>query len=550
MRKVRSSSYIQIVLLIISAVLLATPVILPLFTLVSKAFFGQDGSYAGISNFTTYFATPNLNGSLFNTLYISSMTTVIAVVLGFIYAYAILRTGIPFKKFFRFTSMLPLFAPTMLLGIGLIYLFGNKGIITMMGLELPLYGPLGIIISEVIFVFPQVVLVLLVSFSYADNRLYEAADVMGTSPLKKLTTITLPGVKYGLISSIFVAFTLSFTDFGAPKVVGGNYNVLATDIYKQVVGQQNFTMGAVVGIILMIPAILSFIVDRITQNKNEGTVTSKSVDFRIRSGKKRDVFFLLCCAVINLGILMVIGAVFFASVIKLWPYDLSFTIEHYLADSPSTGGISSYFNSVIVAVLTAIVGTVLVFINAYLIEKTRKAKLIRQSAYFLSLIPLAFPGLAIGISFIFFFNMEGNPLNFIYGTMWILIFANLVHFYSVPFVTVTSSLKKLDKEFEVVSESMRVPFYKTFFKVTVPMCVPAILEIFVYFFVNSMVTVSAVVFLYPADFKPAAIAIVNMEDAGNVAPAAALSVLIILTNIGVRLIYEVISNRLKKNGGK
>ena len=290
-------------------------------------------------------------------------------------------------------------------------------------------------------------MVLLVSFSYADNRLYEAADVMGTSTLKKFATITLPGVKYGLISSVFIAFTLSFTDFGAPKVVGGNYNVLATDIYKQVVGQQNFTMGAVVGIILMIPAILSFIVDRMTQSKNQGTVTSKSVDFRIRPNRKRDTAFLLYCIIINLGIFMIIGSVFFASVF--------------------------------------------VFINAYLIEKTRKAKLIRQGAYFLSLIPLAFPGLAIGISFIFFFNVKGNPLNFIYGTMWILIFANLVHFYSVPFVTATSSLKKLDKEFEIVSESMKIPFYKTFFKVTVPMCVPAILEIFIYFFVNSMVTVSA-----------------------------------------------------------
>jgi len=128
--------------------------------------------------------------------------------------------------------------------------------------------------------------------------------------------------------------------------------------------------------------------------------------------------------------------------------------------------------------------------------------------------------------------------------MWLLVLANIVHFYSVPFVTATSSLKKLDREFETVSESMQAPFYKTFFRVTVPMCFPAILEILVYFFVNSMVTVSAVIFLYPANFKLASIAITNMEEVGDSAQAAALSVLIVLTNVAVRGIYELVNKKL------
>jgi len=543
-KRVKSSSKIQTVLLVISAALLVTVVVLPLITLFGKAFEGQDGSFAGFENFVTYFTTPNLTNSLLNTIFISTVTTIIAVLLAFLYAYALTRTGIRCKAFFKFTSMLPLFAPTMMLGIGLIYLLGNKGIITVLGLKLPLYGSLGIIISEVIYTFPQAFLILLVSFSFADNRLYEAADVMGTGAVKKFLTITFPSVRYGFVSSLFVAFSLSFTDFGAPKVVGGNYNVLATDIYKQVVGQQNFVMGAVVGIILMLPAVLSFTVDRLTQSKNQGTVTSKTVDLKIKPNGKRDLFFTVYCVLINVFIFMILGTVAFASIIKLWPYNMSLTLEHYFTNSPATGGISSYFNSVTVAFLTAVIGTAFVFVNAYLIEKTRKSKLIRQCAYFLSILPLALPGLAIGIAFIFFFNAPGNPLNFIYGSMWILVLANLVYFYSVPFVTATSSLKKLDKEFEFVSESMRIPFYKTFFKVTVPMCLPAILEIAVYFFVNAMVTISAVVFLYPADFKLASIAIVNMEDAGDIALAAALSVLIILTNVAVRLSYEFISKKI------
>ena len=531
-----------------SVLLLVIFVVLPLLSLFRKAFEGQDGEFAGLGNFVTYFTTPNLINSLFNTIYISTVSMLIAVTLAFLYAYAITRTGVRFKGFFKFTSMLPLFAPTMMLGIGLIYLFGNKGLVTQLGLDLPLYGSLGIIISEVIYVFPQAFLVLLVSFSFADNRLFEVAEVMGTGPVKRFFTITLPSVKYGLISSLFIAFSLSFTDFGAPKVVGGNYNVLATDIYKRVVGQQDFEMGAVVGLILMLPAIFSFAVDRFTQNKNQSTVSSKTVDFIIKPNRVRDGAFMVYCVVVNLLIFLLIGTVLYASLVKLWPYDNTLTLLHFFKESPATGGISSYFNSVKVSFLTAIIGSALVFINAYLIEKMRKAQLIRQCAYFLSILPLALPGLAIGISFIFFFNTPGNPLNFLYGSMWILVFANLVHFYSVPFVTVTSSLKKLDKEFEIVSEAMRVPFYKTFFMVTIPMCLPAILEVAVYFFVNAMVTISAVVFLYPADFKLASIAIVNMEDAGDIAPAAALSVLIMLTNIAVRLIYEFANRKIIRKG--
>ncbi|MCL1894090.1 MAG: putative 2-aminoethylphosphonate ABC transporter permease subunit [Holophagaceae bacterium] len=544
MKKVKSNNNIQIVCLIISSLLLMTLVVLPLIILFVKAFEGSDGSFIGLANFIQYFTTPNLTNSLFNTIFVSITTAIISVSLAFLYAYAITRTGVKCKKLFKFTSMLPLFAPTMMLGIGLIYLFGNQGIFTHLGLRLPLYGPLGIIISEVIYTFPQVFLVLLVSFSFADNRLYEVAEVIGTSPIKTFFTITLPSVKYGLISSIFIAFSLSFTDFGAPKVVGGNYNVLATDIYKRVVGQQDFIMGAVVGMILMLPAILSFTVDRFTQSKNQSTISSKSEDYKIKPNKCRDLVFTAYCAVINLLILMLLGTVVYASFIKLWPYDKSLTLAHYFMDSPATGGISSFFNSLLIASLTATIGTAFVFINAYLIEKTRKATLLKQTAYFLSIIPLALPGLAIGISFIFFFNADSNPLKFIYGSMWILLIANIVHFYSVPFVTATSSLKKLDKEFEIVSEAMKVPFYKTFYKVTIPMCLPAILEIAVYLFVNAMVTISAVIFLYPAQFKLAAIAIVNMEDAGDIAPAAAISVLIILTNVIVRVLYELINKKI------
>jgi iron(III) transport system permease protein len=368
---------------------------------------------------------------------------------------------------------------------------------------------------------------------------------MGVSLFKKFRTITIPSVKYGLISACFITFSLSFTDFGAPRIVGGNFTVLATDIFRHVVGRHNFNMGAVVGIILLIPAVLSFIVDRLTQSKNVGTINAKSVEYKIKPNKLRDWFFTSYCVIVNLGIFAVFGAVVFASLVSQYPWDMSLTIQHYFHRSPATGGINAYFNSLIVASLTAVIGTVLVFIVAYLTEKTRGAKLLRQITYFLSIISLALPGLAIGIAFIFFFNNPSNPLSFVVDTLWILVLANLTNFYSVPFITATTALKKLDKEIEIVSESMRVPYYIAFFRVSVPMCLPAILEIAVYFFVNSMVTVSAVVFLVPAHFPLASIAIINLEDVGNIAPASALAIMVVLTNVLIRLTYEISLKRIK-----
>lgn len=236
----------------------------PLATLFVKAFQDKDGLFVGLAQFRDYFTSRAMVYSIGNTFVVAIWSTVISVTLAFFFAYALSRKNVPCKSFFRYVGMIPIFAPTMLLGIALIYLFGNQGILTSLGLEIPLYGKVGIIIAESIYCFPAATTILMVAFSAADNRLYEAAETMGTSAFRKMVTITIPNVKYGLINAIFVSFTYSFTDFGAPSVVGGNYNVLATDVYKQVVGQQNFNMGAVVGMILLFPAILSFVVDWFT----------------------------------------------------------------------------------------------------------------------------------------------------------------------------------------------------------------------------------------------------------------------------------------------
>ncbi|WP_062196881.1 putative 2-aminoethylphosphonate ABC transporter permease subunit [Massilibacterium senegalense] len=560
-QRVGKNEWLQRLLLFFMIGILLILLVFPLFQLFVQAFYDKEGVFIGLENFKQYFSSPTLVQSLQNTLFISSMTTLISVALAFIYAFALIRSAIPGKMFFKSVAMLPLFAPTMMHGIALMYLFGNQGLLTnglfglLPGTNIELYGPVGIIMAEVVYTFPQAVLILLIAFQGADYQMYEAAETLGASKCKKFLEITIPNVKYGVISASFVVFTLSFTDFGAPKIVGGQYNVLATDVYKQVIGQQNMAMGATVGIILMLPAIFAFVVDRLTVQKNLGAISSKSKPFIIKKNKMRDTLLFLFCSIISGAIFLMVLAVLVAAFSKVWPYDLSFTLEHLNLSSYTGDGMAAFKNSIIVAFITAVIGTLLTFLFAYGIEKIRRMPGVRKIGYFLSIIPLAVPGLVIGLGYIFFFSQPEihlfswtfhNPFHFLYGTFAILIMANVIHFYSVSFVTATTALKKLDKEYELISESMGVPFYKTFFKVTVPMCLPAILEISMYFFVNSMVTVSAVMFLYSPDFKLAAISIVNMDDAGNLAAAAAMSSLILLTNIVVKLVYELLTKYVTK----
>ena len=548
-----------ILLLIVSAVLFALIVflLLPLSALFMKAFQDNSGNFVWFEQFAKYMSSPSMVGSLLNTIYISSVSTIISVSLAFVYAYSLSRRSIPGKKIFQFIAMLPLLAPTMLLGICLIYLFGNQGLLTRTGFVIELYGSLGIIIAESIFCFPVALLILTVAFSASDDRLYEAADVMGTSGIRKMLTITIPSVKYGLISSIFVCFTYSFTDFGAPSVVGGNYNVLATDVYKQVIGQQNFNMGAVVGLIMMIPTVISFIVDRFVTGKQE-SISSKAVPYRIRPDKRYDRMAFLFCTVISFLMLAFFAMALYASLVKLWPYNMSLTFNNYDFSKVAGGtGGNVMRNSVVTAAITAILGTVTAFIAAYVTEKVGILKTLRRPVYYLSMAPMAIPGTVIGLAFILFFNPKTFPIpgtdlaivnsfNWLYGTMWILVIANIIHYFSVPYITALTALKSLDKEYETVSDSLGVPFYKTLFWVTIPMSFRAIVEILVYFFVNAMITVSAVVFLYTPVTRVASVTILNIRDGGEVAVAAAMSMLVLGVNIIVRLIYEVVNGTLSK----
>jgi len=518
--------------------------VLPLYALLKKSVEDDKGNFVGLANFQEYFSSVGLVQSITNSLTIALFTMVVACVLAFIYAYGLTRTCMPFKKLFRAIATIPILAPSLLPAISLIYLFGNQGLIKGALFGESVYGPIGIMIAMVFYIFPHVLMIMVTALSTTDARLYEAAEALGTKPSRVFFTVTIPGAIYGIVSAAVVAFTLTITDFGVPKVIGGQYNVLATDIYKQVVGQQNFSMGAVVGLVLLLPAMFSFIIDRHVQKKQVALLSARAVPYHPKPHKGRDAAALIFCLLMTVFLVGILGTAAFASFAKFWPYDLSLSLVHYDFDAVDPNGWSSFYNSLKMAGFTAVIGVTFIFLGAYLVEKGQGFGRLRTFFHMLAMMPMAVPGLVLGLAYVFFFSRPENPLSPIYGTMIILVLCTIVHFYTVTHLTMLTALKQIDKEFESVSASLQVPFYKTMLRVHVPICLPAISDVMMYLFVNAMTTVSAVVFLYSPDTKLAAITVLNLDDVGDQAEAAAMAMVIVATSVTVRVAHGLLMRSL------
>jgi iron(III) transport system permease protein len=517
---------------------------LPLWSLLSKAAQNSAGAYIGLQNFRTYFETPSLVTALTNSIWVALLTTAIVVPLAFVYAYALTRSCMRFKGLFTALALLPIFAPSLLSAISLIYLFGNQGVLKELLFGHSIYGPIGIVFAQVCYCFPHALMIIVTALRLADGRLYEVADALGTKPSRVFFTVTLPGARYGLISAGFVVFTLVVTDFGIPKVIGGQFNVLATDAYKQIVGQQNFEMGAVVGLILLMPAVLAFFVDRHIQKRQVALLSARAVPYDAKPVTMRDTMLTLYCLAIGLVLVTLLGTAVWASFIQYWPYNLTLTLKHYNFAENEPGGWSPYFTSLKMAALVAIVGTAVIFTAAYLVEKVKVAPFLRGFAHLLAMLPMAVPGLVLGLGYVFFVNAKWNPLNIFYGTLALLVVNTIAHFYTVAHITATTALKQIDNEFESVSASLKVPFWRTFRRVIVPISMPAILDIAVYMFVNALTTISAVIFLYGSSTKLASIAIVHMDEAGATAAAAAMATCVVLTAIAAKLAHVLLDRFL------
>jgi iron(III) transport system permease protein len=528
-------------LLVVCCVALCVFLLAPLATLLIKSVQDKSGEFVGLLQFREYFATAALRSSIWNTLWVASIVTAITVPLAFVYAYALTRSRMPGKMLFRVIALTPILAPSLMSAISFVQWFGNQGALKWLLGGVSVYGPVGIILSSIYATFPHALMIVLTALLLADGRLYEAAESLRTPRWRKFLTITLPGAQFGLVSATMVVFSYTVSDFGIPKVIGGNFNVLALDIFKQVIGQQNFNKGAVVGLILLVPVVLAFTVDWYMQGRIQAQFSARAVPYVPRREPWFDRSMLLFCLLVVGFLLAVLGMAVYTSFIKFWPYDKSMSLRHYQFGLIDAGVISSFFNSLKMAIYVAVLGTMFIFAVAYLLEKTRGMAPLKAVVRLLAAVPMAVPGMVLGLGYILFFNEPTNPFNALYGTMTILVLSTIVHYYTSSHLTAVTALKALDNEFEAVSASLKVPFYKTFFRVTVPVCLPAILDIGRYLFVNAMVTISAVVFIYAPSTQLASVAILNLDDAGEIGPAAAMATLIVVASTLCCVAYAIVT---------
>jgi len=513
----------------------------PLAVILKMSFF-KGGEFAlanfTLVNFQKYFTTAYTLRALWHSLYVSFATTIIVTVIIFFYAYAMTRTTIRGKTFFRNVIMLPLVAPSIVQALALIYLFGRNGLITahLLKTDWNIYGATGIIVSEVLYCLPHAFVILYTTLSAVDIRLDEAAESLGASPFKVFTRITLPSAKYGIFSAAALTFNLTITDFGNPVVIGANYNVLATEIYAQVTNLYRFDLGATISIILLVPSLMAFMLNYYISRKTFSMISGAARPVIPPSRPLKKISYTTYCSLVTSAIFLVFATVIIGSFVKIWPYDWSLTLAHY--SFPSIGGYSAIWTSVWVSLIVGIVGAFITLVAGYVME-TRKP-FFKQTIYLLSVMPAAIPGLVMGLGYILAFN---KPYFLFYGTPWIIVINIVICNFTLGILSSISNLRNIDPSIEEASISLGGDTFRTFFRIIFPLSRVAFFQNFVYFFMRSMTTISAVIFLVSATVHLAAIEIIMLDNDGWTASANAMCTCIIVIVLIMLGILQIVAKK-------
>ena len=528
---------------------------------ICKLSFYKEGVFT-LKNYASYFSNPRMFRSLTNSLYVSIVTMVITTVLAFFFAYGLTRTTIPGKGLFYTISTFPLIAPSIIQGLALILLFGRNGLVTryVLHTDWNIYGATGIIAAECLYCFPNALFILYTTLSAVDTRLDEAAQSLGASALKTFYKVTLPSAKYGIASAAALSFNLTITDFGVPVVIGGNYSVLATEIYQQVIGMQRFDLGATISVILLIPSVTAFLLNYYLTKKSYALISGQARPFLQPSRPLKKWAFSIYCWIPCIFILIVFATVFLGSFVKTWPYDFSLTLKHF--NFPSLGGhaplwtqfwasvltgewqsIIAYkyapiWNSLWISILVAIGGASLTLLAGYIIEKKKPKG--DQILYTLSVLPAAIPGTVMGLGYILAFN---KPYFFIYGTFWIILINIIICNFTLGVLSSIANLKQIDKSIEEAAVSLGANPITTFTRVVFPLTRTAFFSNMAFFFMRAMTTISAVIFLISAKVKLAAIEIIFLDIDGRTASANAMCTIIILLVVGMLVAMRLITGR-------
>ena len=513
---------------VLVSVLLVMFVAYPLWSIFRMSFLSPQGGWS-LNNYVFFFSEPRLVGIVANTFAMTITTTLITMILAYLFSYAMIHSAIPLKRILTLIAMSPLFAPSLIHALGFQFLLGRNGLLNMFfNLGISIYGFWGLVLSNTLYAFPHAVLILRASLAFADQRMYESATMLGASRLRIFWTVTVPASRYGLMSAAFIVFAVTITDFGNAIIIGGRYKVLATEIYTQVVGQANFNLGAVVSMVLLFPTAIAISIERWISKRQPALVTEKFVPLQVKPSRIFDTMMFICVGLICMAIITVIGVVIYASLVRLWPYSMVLTLRHYL-EPELQNGFEPLLNSIWMAMMTAILGVLVTTLAAYIVHKMSSR--FSRILYFLSILPGAVPGMVLGLGYIFVFNNPHNPLVFLYGSLLLLAICTSYHFHAQGFLAATTSFKQISAVFDEASAMLGGSVIRTLHKVTLPIIWPSLVRSSVFFYMQAMVTLSAVIFLFSPASTVASVVVVQLEDFGDMSSAAAFATLIMLSVI-------------------
>ncbi|HJC74821.1 MAG TPA: ABC transporter permease subunit [Candidatus Mediterraneibacter faecavium] len=531
MRKNREIKVIFAVMAVFFAGFLAVPMI----SVLIKSFTGN-GEAASLSHYIEVLTGRGFLRALGNSFAISICSALLATVLAFILAYTIHYTNVGkrYKWLISKAAILPMLLPTITYGFAIIYSFGKQGLLTkLFGRQLfDIYGFNGLLLGYVVYTLPVAFTLINNAMGYIDKRFMIVSRLMGDSPLQTFRmTIVIPLL--GTLATSFIqTFFLCFTDFGIPASVGGQYEVVASVLYAEMLGSiPNFGNGAVVALIMIIPSVVSITVLHILEKYN--VRYNKISPIELKKGVKRDVVFAVLSGAVLICALSMFIVMFVTPFIEEWPYRMNFTLEHVQAVFEDRQLYGVYVNSVMVALITALAGTLIAYGGALVTARSTVSGKLKKVIDSIALVTNTIPGMVIGLAYLFVFT--GTPLQ---NTFPIIIICNIVHYFSTPYLMMKNSLSKMNASWETTAMLMGDNWLKTIARVVTPNALSTLLEVFSYYFVNAMVTVSAVIFIAGARTMVITTKIQELQYFNEFNEIFVLSLLILLTNLIARAVFR------------
>lgn len=483
------------------------------------------------SSFGSLVSSSAFKESLFNSLFVTVIATILSVGIAYLLAFTLNRTNIKHRALLKVMLTLPMLIPSISHGLGLINLFGSNGLISSI-FGFNIIGSIGIIIGSILYSFPVAFLMLDDGFNYIDNTMYDTAKVLGLNKWQTFQKVTLCYLKKPLLSALFAVFTLIFTDYGVPLAVGGKFITLPVFLYKEVMGLLDFSKGTMIGLFLLIPAIISFLFDNFSKDY---TTSTNSKKFKIQKNKVRDIVYTIFTYLILIFIIAILGSFVYYAFVNNVVLDNSFSLKHF--EYVFSNNVSqNIFNSLIIALIVSILGTIIAYFAAYITARIKGS--IGKVIHILTISSLAIPGIVLGLSYTIGFRNT-----FIYNTYFILILVNIIHFIASPYLMAYNALQKVNSNFEAVAKTCNISVFRIIKDVIIPCTKKTIREMFAYFFVNSMVTISAVTFLFNTRNMPLSLLINNYEGSMMLGEAAIISLIILVFNVIVKLIVYLINRK-------